>query len=538
MKIFNFLGLFLVLALASSCSNDTSHQTFSAFKSQNNALQISMQDDIQSLDPRLVRDLPTVTVLHMIYDGLMHSDFHGNAVPSLAEHVEISPDFKTYTFKIRETHWSNGDIVTANDFAETWKSVLNPKFPAPNANQLYVIKGAKDAKEGKAPLEQIGIHTPDAATIVVTLESPVPYFLELLTTHFYLPVHESMRNQDPVSEVIGNGPYKILDWKQHNELVAIKNSNHWDSNNVMLDKIVLAILEGNTALQMFQSGHLDWSGSPLGTFPPDAITSLKHHKELEIAPAAGTHWFRINTEKPPFNNVKMRKAFAVALDRQAIVEHILQGGQTAATGIVPPSFGLVEKPFFEDNNVSHAWTLFQDALNELNISIDEFPEITLSYVQNERSHKIVQAVQQQWSKAFGITIKLETYESKVLFDKIGSHDYLLALGSWFADYRDPISFLEIFKYKSNRTNNTQWENPRYIALLDESAKINDAKKRKELLIEAEKFLIDEMPVIPLYFAAFNYVKKDTVAGVYFSELGYLDFRNAYFANEEADEDDL
>jgi oligopeptide transport system substrate-binding protein len=487
-------------------------------------VRIHITDDPQSLDPRLERALEATTVLHAIYEGLMRTNMHGEPIPALAEKVLLSPDKKTYTFTLKKTFWSNGDPLTADHFVATWREILKPEFPAPNAYRFYMIKGAKAAKEGKIPFEEVGIQNPDPSTLIVELESPAPYFLELLTSHFFYPVHPQFSPQN----VISNGPFKLKNWQKHHELILTKNSKYWDVDEVKLQKLIFMPLDEHTALRMYQNGELEWVGSPAGTLPQDAIATLKYRQQLKTAPAAGTHWFRINTAKMPLQSAKMRKAFAYAIGRKAIVENILQGHQKPATAIVPPSFKLDPTSYFLDNDTPKAWFLFQEALEEMRLSKDSIPSITLCYSNNSRNHRIAQAVQQQWNKTFNIEVKLESCESQIFYDRLNRQDYQIALGSWFADYQDPINFLEIFKYKNNQTNNTHWENSDYIQLLNQSSLEFIPSKRKDLFAKAESLLMQEMPVIPLFFAVFNYVKYDTLFGVYFSDLGYLDFKFAFY----------
>ena len=217
--------------------------------------------------------------------------------------------------------------------------------------------------------------------------------------------------------------------------------------------------------------------------------------KLYFAPAAGTQWFNFNTD---LLHTKMRRALSLAINRKEIVEHILQGGQKPATGIVPPILGLGAEPFFEDHAITEAWSDFQEALTELHIDKESLPPIVLCYRAGDRAHKIAQAVQQQWQKTFAIQIKLEACENKHFLERQMAQDYQIKLRDWFADFLDPINFLEIFKHKTNSTNNTGWENEQYIALLDASYKEFDPEKRKELLAEAEKLLIQEMPVAPFF----------------------------------------
>lgn len=501
-----------------------------------NHLRIAMPNDPPSLDPRVLRDLPSFTVMRMLFEGLTRMDDSGIPQPALAESMTISDDKKTYTFTLREARWSDGTPVTAADFVETWKSVLAPGFPAPNAYQLYLIKGAKEAKEGHIPLDKVGITAPTPKILIVELEKPAPYFLEIVSCPFAYPVPPAMRQQGsiasaPPTPFVSNGPFKLNHHTQRNEIAVVKNPAYWDSNAVKLDKITLQILDENTALQLFKEGSLDWAGSPLSTIPQDAVTPLKQQSLLSIAPGAGTHWFRFNTDVLPFNNEAMRRAFALALNRQAIVEHVTQGNQIPAIGIVPPALGIRNQNYYADNDLFEAKKLFQTALKEMNLTTAQLPKITLKYAANDRNHKIAQAVQQQWNKAFHLNVALESTEAHVLYERMRQGTYQISLGSWYADIQDPINFLEIFKSKDNPTNQTFWQTPQYASLIEESSLENDPSKRLLLMAEAEKILIGAMPVAPLFHSAYNYLKSPNLEGVLFSSLGYLDCKNAHFVSE-------
>lgn len=495
-------------------------------------VRISMEENPQTLDPRKARDLSTAAITQVFYEGLMRIQPDGKAAPAIAESVSFSPDQKTITFHLRESAWSNGDPVTAQDFEESWKSLLDPKFSSPNAYQLYAIRGAQAAKEGRLPIDQVGVHAPNASTLIVKLEQPTPYFLSLASTHFFFPVHISLRNQTTESnssnkEIITNGAFQLEKWNLHDGLTAIPNPHYWDKDHVRLKQIQFNVLDNATALQLFQNGELEWTGSPLSTISVDALASLRQEGKLEVNPSAGVYLFRVNTEQPPFNHVKMRQAFALALNRADLVEFVLQGNQEPAFGLIPYAF-ISSSPYFDDCNLKLAHRFFQEAITELGLSLDKFPQVTINYASNERSHKIAQVAQQQWKEAFGINITLQSNDPKVNFDLIKNHHYQLGIGSWFADFRDPISFLEIFKFKDNGTNNTQWENQEFIDMLNASALAQNDEERKKLLKQAEHKLMNEMPTIPLFYNTYNYVKNSSLKGVYFSELGYLDFTHAYF----------
>lgn len=491
-------------------------------------IRVSTETDPHTFDPRLVRDLSDTTFIQTFYEGLMRSEGDAEPAPALAESFTLSPDKKTYTFHLRQSEWSNGDPVTAHDFADSWKSMLDPALPAPNAYQLYVIKGAKEAKEGKASLDLIGIQALDDKTLAVELEQPTPYFLNLTATYFLYPAHQSTRNNQKGTEAapVTNGPYQLDPSQQFsNEWTAIPNPYYWDRQAVKLDAIKIVKLDNSTALKLFDQQELEWAGSPMSTIPMDMMAALKQNTNLKNTPAAGVYFLRVNIENPPFDQPKMRRAFALALNRSDLVEHVLQGNQQPAHRYLPPFFA--SGPLYKDHDLEVAQSLFNEALAEKNLTSSTLPTISLCYASNPRAYKTAQVLQQEWKEAFGIDIQLQGCESKILFDRLKNHDYQIAFGSWFADILDPISFLDVFKHKNNGTNNTQWENPRYIELLDSSTRANNAQDRQQLLTQAEELLIEEMPIIPLFFNSYNYLQNPNLKGVYFSELGYLDFKRAY-----------
>lgn len=523
MKRFNILLTILSLFVLSAC------QPKQPIVSQS-TLRISIEEDPLSLDPRRVRDLPTTTIIHMLYEGLMRNERDGQSTLGMAEEVIVSPDQKTYTFKLRPGTWSNGDPVTAYDFEKTWKSTLVPRFPSPNAYQLYVIQGAKAAKEGKGSIDDVGIKALDNATLVVNLAQPTPYFLNLIATHFFYPVHTTLRELPPDAslpddQVVSNGPFQVEKWSRRNEFIAKRNPLYWDKDKVKLDRIQIMVLDNPTALQLFNRAELDWTGSPLSTLSIEALESLKKHGMLEVAPAAGVYFFRINTGKPPLHRAKMRQALAYALNRKDLVDAVLRGNQQPACGLIPFSF-IEGSPLFQDCNITLAKKLWNEALKEQKIASGKFPKLTIHYAANERAHKIAQVAQQQWKENLGLDVNIQSNEAKAFYDRLKHHDYQLAVGGWFADIHDPIAFLDLFKHKNNGTNNTQWEHSQFIALLDRSYQPEEFRRRKEILKEAEAVIINDMPVIPLFFSSYNYVKNPKFHGFFFSELGYIDFKNA------------
>ncbi len=515
--------ILLPLLLLTSCQ---SPETPKAPKEPPKAtFRISTADDPKTLDPRLARRLSDVTFLKLFYEGLMRQESNGEPVFALADNVTVSNDRRTYTFTLKEAYWSNGDKITAKDFENSWKSLLNPNFLAPNAYQFFYIKGAKSAKEGLISLNEVGITAPDDQTLVVELEEPTPYFLELVSTYPYFPLHSSAL-QEVSNNVISSGPYVLKKWDVKQELHATKNPLYYDKEAVKLDEVIAYVLEDATALKLFEKGELDWVGSPLSTLPTDSLATLKEKGQLQISSAAATQFFSFNTEAFPLNSTKLRKALSLALNREEIISHVTQGNQMAATGLVPPSYGLQSTPYFNDFSTVEAKGYFEDALVELGLNLETFPQITLDFASDERNNKIAQAVKEQWKIVLGIDVNLNNSESKLYFDKLSRKDFQIAIASWFGDYHDPIAFLEIFKSKSNGTNTSGWENASFSDLLKLSTRAANAKNRSNILRRAERILVNDMPIAPLFHASFNYMKKESVQGVYLSDLGFLDLKHA------------
>lgn len=510
--------------------------------SNHQSLRINIGSDPQTLDPRKARDLTTVTIMHMLFEGLTRTSKNGELEMALARDVEVSDEGTQYLFHLRKSFWSNGEPVTSFDFAESWKSILNPQFPTDIAYQLYVIKNARKAKLGEMSLDQIGIQTPDAQTLIVELEQPIPYFLELISMTSFLPIPHKVAKVNPnwalkPETYVCNGPFVPKEWKHSDEMRVSKNNRYWQAKEVGLEEIKLLMIAGDTEMRMFEEGQLDWAGSPLSTIPTDAVKHLKASNKLNVNPFSATYFFRVNTKdrihdkKNPLSNPLFRKALAFSINRKGITDHILQGGQVAAISLVPPEMGLSENGYFHDDHIDRARSLLMDALLELDLTIEKLEPVKITYSSSERNAAIAQAIQKQWEDRLGIRVELDAIEPKIFYQRIAQKDFQLAAGSWTADFNDPINFLEVFKYKDASTNNTNWESAKYIELLNRSALCRDSKERKGLLREAEQILMDQMPIIPIFHFALNYLQCEGLRDVALSPLGQIDFRWAHIVQK-------
>ncbi len=474
-------------------------------------LRLNYLTEVNSLDPRFGYEIPANHTVKMLYEGLMRVDQAGNLSPAAAESYTLDEAGRCYTFHIREACWSNGEPLTAYDFEYSWRSVINPELPTQGASDFYPIKNVEEVVRRKLPVEAAGVRALDAKTLVVELSNPAPYFLELLTTSAYSPVLES----DPTAT---NGPFCIVKRRPHNHMVLKKNPYYWRADKVLLERIEISIIEdATTQLALFEKGESDWFGKPFTKLPLDAVPDLEARESLEHLPERAVYLYFLNTEKFPFTHPKMRRAFSLGMCRQEVVDHVLQEGESIATSVNPG------KSYFPDGAKLEAARLFEEALLELEITRETFPAVRLSYCGIETNQRVAAAIQQQWQQTFGVDISLDPQEWTTYYDNLCSGNYLIGGLSWHARIRDPIYNLQLFKYSEDRLNISNWENGEFQALLDSAEQQRDPAVRLEILAEAEAFLMEQMPVIPIYFLTVSYAKNPQLKGVYLSELNEIDF---------------
>ncbi|MES2345825.1 MAG: peptide ABC transporter substrate-binding protein [Chlamydiota bacterium] len=522
------IATFLLLVL-SACYPPKTQEDTKPVNKAGAVARINLVTEPQTLDPRRSRDLQSVTLIRMFFEGLTRVNASEKADLALAESVEISSDLKKYSFKIRESFWNNGDPVTAHDFVYAWKKVLDPYFSADNAFQLYVIKGAKAAKAGAISLDDVGIHIVNDHLFEVELEAPTPYFLELLAMPIFFPVNRLVDQKNPrwaesPQTFISNGPFLISAWQHQHLLVASKNPQYWDEEVVELDEVHFVMVPSDTELKMFEKRELDWAGSPLSSLPVDALRALKKEVDVYTKSFLGTDFLRCNIEHPLLAEPHFRKALALAIHRRELAEHIYQGGQMPAMGFVPLAMGLQESPYFADGDDEGAKILFDKALCNLGLKLENIPEITFIYPAGDRPYLLAQAIEQQWFNTFGIRIKLEAMERQVYLDRVSKRNYDIAFGGWTADFNDPINFLEVFKYSKASTNNTGWEDKEYVRFLDASSQESDVERRKHFLSMSEKILMDAMPIIPLCECNMLYLNNNRLKNVLITSMGTIDFK--------------
>ncbi|HLO04249.1 MAG TPA: peptide ABC transporter substrate-binding protein [Symbiobacteriaceae bacterium] len=489
--------------------------------------------DFRFLDPGLSSDNTSGYAVDQLFEGLTRVTPNGT-VPGMAAKWEISPDGTQYTFHLRDgVTWSNGDPVTAEDFAYAWTRVLDPKLGAEYAYQLYYIKGGEAFNTGKGTASDLGIKVIDAKTLQVTLEAPTPYFLDLTAFSTLAPVPKKVVEANPdwaakAATIVTNGPFSLKTWTPKQEALLVKNPTYWNAANVKVDKLQYQMIEdASTALQLFESGKLDMMFSP----PAAEVTRLQQEKKLQLSPLFNTYYYELNTTVAPFGDAKVRRALALAIDREAIVANVTKLNQTPAYAFVPA--GAQETTPGSDFRKAGG-DLFKADLTEAKRLLAEagyadgknFPAIELIYDSNQNHKVLAEAVIEMWRKNLGITtIKASNMEQKVLFERRSKGDFTLARSGWYGDYTDPMTFMDMYVTGSGN-NNARYSNPAYDALIKQAKATADQNVRMKAMHEAEAMLVKEMPIIPVYYGVNPYLLSSKVQGVYLSPMGKIDFSTA------------
>src|SRR3990167_8209867 len=361
-----------------------------------NTFRMSFPHDANTLDPRKNSDYVGSTIHFMLFEGLTRMTPLSTHEPGIAKSIDLSEDKKTYTFHLRESFWSDGHPVTANDFVYAWKTLLHPDFPSPNAHLFYPIKNAERVKKGLLPASVLGLRAIDAETLEVTLEVPTPYFLDLTSFCVFSPipshvVQENARWADrPGEDFVTNGPFALKNWAFSNDYQLVKNAHYWDKEQVTLDRIEIMILNNEqTALNLFKRGDLDFYGA-YNSIPSDWVINQRKEGSLYSQPVGYTSFITFNLNHPALQNHNIRKALTLAVHRNSLIEGITQCNEEAATRPVPTLLSNDTKSFFRDGNDALAQELFAKGLNEL--GLEKLEGLTFSYGNSTNNRLIAQAI--------------------------------------------------------------------------------------------------------------------------------------------------
>ena len=464
----------------------------------------------QGIDPHIVTGVPEHHILISLCEGLTIPNPNPSGsdgyIPGTAESWTISDDGKEYIFNLnKNAKWSNGEPVTADDFVWSWKRILTASLGSQYPDMLYYLEGAYEYHNGLIDnFDEVGVKALDNHTLKVNLKNPTPFFIGLLSHYSTWPVHkETVLKHGDIDDRNGewtrpgnfvcNGPFQLKTWELNNKIVVEKNPHYYDASMVRLNEIhYYPVSNVMTEDRMFRAGQLHLTSSmPTQKCP---IYIEEKNPNLKIDPYMGTYFYRINTENETLSDVRVRKALAYSIDRQLLVDKVTQCGQIPAYSFTPPG----SNGYQPSTEIPYDPVLAKQLLAEAGYSSDNpFPKLEILFNTNEGHRKVALAIQQMWQNELGIEVELVNQDWKVYLSREMVGDFQISRAGWIGDYEDPNTFLDLMR--PNRGNNkTGWENMDFDALVEEANTINDQEKRYELLYEAEKILIDNMPIIPLY----------------------------------------
>lgn len=476
--------------------------------------------EVGSIDPSQVSSQVDGRVVTSLFEGLMRYNAQGRAEPGVSLTPSVSADGKTWTFPFRENaRWSNGDPVTSQDFMLSWQRFLEPATAADYASIFYCIKNAEAFNTGKTTdFNAVGVKAPDARTLVVTLENPVPYFKDLVAFMAFCPVHIPTLEKLGAAyfkpaNLVGNGPYQLTEWRLNDRIRLTRNPAYWDAASVKMAAVdVLPIDNPSTAVNLFLTDGADLMMDK-GLIPNALADELRKKPYFHHKPFLATWFLRFNAQRKPYNDPRVRRALTLVLDRDRIVNAVTRLGEVPAFSITPPGTGEgYQPPAGLQPDIAEAKRLFAEA------GFPEgrgFPVLSFLYPSKFPSDRgIAVELQSMWQRHLGITVALTSEEYKTYLDSQKKVDYDVSRSSWVGDYNDPNTFLDMFLTTSGN-NRTGWASPAYDALINQAAAEPDSAKRYAILQQAETQLIEtECVIAPVYhYVGVQFYQPDSLGGV-------------------------
>ncbi len=474
----------------------------------------------QSLDPHKSEGVPSANIQRDLYEGLLSESPSGELVPGVAQRWKISDKGLRYTFDLRpDAKWSNGDAVTASDFVYSWQRIVNPKTGSFYAQTLAPIKNAEAIIQGKKAASELGVRALNAHQLEVNLKGPTPYFLGLLTHSSTYPVHRASveKHGDKFARagnLVSNGPFVLTEWAVQSHILLTRNPLYWDNANTRLEQVYYYPIDNQASeLKRYRAGELHIAES----LPLSQIPWLRKNlpDDLRITNYLGIYYLGYNLVRAPFKeNKKLRQALSMVIDREILTDKILKTGETAAYSWIPPNVANYQhqeyewKTWTKQKRIDTAKALFKEA----GYGKDKPLTVEIRYNTSENHKKVAIVVASMWKKHLGVKTTLHNEEWKVfLANRKAKKVTEVFRAGWIADYNDAFSFAELM-HSQHGVNDSGYDNPHYDDLLAKSAKQADGMKRKYLLQQAEKILLADYPVIPIYYYMSKHLVKPYVGG--------------------------
>ncbi|MGH8495978.1 MAG: peptide ABC transporter substrate-binding protein [Gammaproteobacteria bacterium] len=494
----------------------------------------------ESLDPHASRTDSASNILRDLFEGLTTFDPAGELVPGVAESWEISDDGKTYTFTLREdARWSNGAPVTAGEFVYSFRRLVDPAAAAQYAQMLEPVVNARRITAGELPPEELGVAAPDERTLVVRLESPTPYLLGIFTHPSTFPVHPPNVEDhgDDFARpgtLVSNGAFRLTGWVIGSHVTAERNPYYRDDESNAIDEVWFHhIIDQASELKRYRAGEIDFTY----TVPPAQFEWIQANlgEQLHVSPALNVYFYGFNLTRPPFkDNLALRKALSMALDREQITEKLLGRGEIPAYGWVPQGVNNYQAQSFEyadwdaERRLEEARQLYAEA----GYSREKPVRFELRYNTGSDHERIAVAIQSMWKEALGAEVELVNEEFRVLIQNMREKKVTeMFRSSWIGDYDDAYTFAQVLESRFG-LNMTGYDNPAYDRLLAEATSETDLARRRELLEEAERIMLADHPVMPIYFYVNKSLVKTRVQGWEDNIMNYHYSRHLSLAPEE------
>ena len=507
------LLLALVIAASASCESNISTKSVSATPPMR-VLSRGLGGQPGSLDPQLAEDVFSYDVLRDLYEGLTSSAPDGEVVPAAAASWSIQDDGKRYVFRLRpEARWSNGDPVTASHFVTAFHRAVDPATASGAADLLRSIENAPEILQGRLPASALAVRATDNHTLEILLSRPVPFFPDILTNTVASPVHPSSISSDGgfsrPGATVSNGPYVLAEFSPGSSLTVTRNPNYWDANSVAYDEIrYYFVPDDNSDFMRFRAGEIDVTYS----VPEQRFQELRAQPDsgLQYRPTLATIYLTLNTDRGPLSGERgLREALSLSVDRQAITESVTRAGQVPAYSLVPDGAWNYQPAYYSwrnsgtDDRLARARSLYRAA----GYSAGRPLRLRLLYNENELVQRVCLAIAAMWKEALGVETELVQMEFKAyLAARADPGQWDVVRVGWTADYNDASTFLDTMARDSPQ-NFGRWVNVDYARLLDAAAAESDPSLRRETLQQAESLMLNDFPLLPVYF----YVTRRLVA---------------------------
>ena len=512
-----FVLLLLLLSLTGCARRETPVTT----ANRTQTLLVGNGAEPADLDPHTTTILSDQNILMALFEGLTALDEQTTAaVPAAAERWETSNDGLAWTFHLRPNlKWSNGEPLTAQDFVDAWRRALNPILAADNAWYLYPVKNAEAYNTGKlTDPAALGFSAPDARTVVITLGQPTPYLPALVSLPAWFPLNSravakfgGMEKRSTAwtrsGNLVGNGAFTLKEWTPNVRILLEKNPHHWEAATTKLQQIAFIPIENPDAEERaFRSGQLHVTFA----LPVSKITAWREREpaKLRLDPLLQSVFIRFNLTKPPFDNLKVRRALSLAIDRDALARTILQASRLPAHALTPPNTGGYTARASVGTDFETARHLLAEAGFPGGVGL---PAIELQTKNDELMPRLAEAMQATWQHELGVRIEITQTEQKIWIQNQQTLNYSASLASWTADFPDPVTFLGLFTGDSSY-NWTGWKNSTYDHLIGKAATVIDQTRRHEIFQQAEQVLLEEAPIAPFHVGAQTYLIDPAVQG--------------------------